>query len=170
MFSGKIKWEKLRVPLVYAVYLTVTLLLQSLLFSRLSFFGVKGFILPAAAVAAGMYLGGVRGAVFGLCLGVLSDLGFTESTVLYTLLFTFIGFTVGFMAEFYLNNSFFAYMLFSVLALFLTGFIQLLCAMILHGAEFFPGLGVVILQVLISVLPVMLMFLPFRNMPSIGRQ
>ena len=170
MFSVKIKLEKLRVLLLYALYLIVTLMLQSLLFSRLSFFGVRGFILPAAAVAAGMYLGGVRGAVFGLCLGVLSDLGFTESTVMYTLVFTCIGFAVGFMAEFYLNNSFPAYMLFSVLALLVTGAVQLLCAMILHSAEFFPGLGAVLLQTVISIPPVMLMYLPFRSLPSIGRR
>ena len=36
--------------LEYAVYLLLAMLLQSLLFSRLSIFGVKGFILPAAAV------------------------------------------------------------------------------------------------------------------------
>ena len=53
----------------------LTMLLQSLLFSRLSIFGAKGFIIPGAVVAAGIYLGGVRGAVFGIFAGLFTDMG-----------------------------------------------------------------------------------------------
>ena len=165
-----LKWEKVRVVLEYAVYLILTMMLQSLLFSKVSILGVKGFILPAAAVAAGMYLGGVRGAVFGLCLGIFTDIGFTDSTVLYTVLFAFIGFAVGFAAEFYLNSSFFAFMVFSAIAMLISGFAQLLCAMILHGAGLFSGLWVMLLQTLVSIIPAMLLYLPFKNRSAIGQR
>ena len=55
-----LEWKKVRVVFQYAVYMLLVMLLQSLLFSRVSIFGAKGFIIPAAAVAAGIYLGGVR--------------------------------------------------------------------------------------------------------------
>lgn len=154
---------KMRVFLEYAVYLLLAMLLQSLLFSRLSIFGVKGFILPAAAVAAGMFLGGVRGAVFGICLGLFTDLSFTDSTFMYTLVFSILGFGAGFASEFYINKSFFVFMVMSVAAVLLTGLVQLLSAVIFSGAELLPGLLTVLLQTVLSIPPVMLLYLPFKN-------
>ena len=153
----------MRVFLEYAVYLLLAMLLQGLLFSRLSIFGVKGFVLPAAAVGAGMYLGGVRGAVFGLCLGVFSDFAFTDSVFLYTIVFSLIGFGAGFASEFYINKSFFVFMVLSMAAVLLTGLVQLLNTVIFGGAELLPGLLTVLLQTVLSILPVMLLYLPFKN-------
>lgn len=163
MLNRLIDMGKMRVFLEYAVYLLLAMLLQSLLFSRLSIFGVKGFILPAAAVAAGMFLGGVRGAVFGICLGLFTDLGFTDSTFMYTLVFSILGFGAGFASEFYINKSFFVFMVMSVAAVLLTGLVQLLSAVIFSGAELLPGLLTVLLQTVLSIPPVMLLYLPFKN-------
>ena len=154
---------KMRVFLEYAVYLLLAMLLQSLLFSRLIIFGVKGFILPAAAVAAGMFLGGVRGAVFGICLGLFTDLSFTDSTFMYTLVFSILGFGAGFASEFYINKSFFVFMVMSIAAVLLTGLVQFLSAAIFSGAELLPGLKTVLLQTVLSIPPVMLLYLPFKN-------
>ena len=82
-----LEWKKVRMVIQYAVYMLLVMLLQSVLFSRISIFGAKGFIIPAAAVAAGIYLGGVRGAVFGIFLGLFTDMAFSETTVLFTILF-----------------------------------------------------------------------------------
>lgn len=163
MLNRLIDMGKMRVFLEYAVYLLLAMLLQSLLFSRLSIFGVKGFVLPAAAVAAGMFLGGVRGAVFGICLGLFTDLSFTDSTFMYTLVFSILGFGAGFASEFYINKSFFVFMVMSVAAVLLTGLVQLLSAVIFSGAELLPGLLTVLLQTVLSIPPVMLLYLPFKN-------
>ncbi len=163
MLNRLIDMGKMRVFLEYAVYLLLAMLLQSLLFSRLSIFSVKGFILPAAAVAAGMFLGGVRGAVFGICLGLFTDLSFTDSTFMYTLVFSILGFGAGFASEFYINKSFFVFMVMSVAAVLLTGLVQLLSAVIFSGAELLPGLLTVLLQTALSIPPVMLLYLPFKN-------
>lgn len=163
MLNRLIDLKKMRVFLEYAVYLLLAMLLQGLLFSRLSIFGVKGLVLPAAAVAAGMFLGGVRGAVFGICLGVLTDLSFTDSTFMYTVLFALIGFGAGFASEFYINKSFFVFMVMGIAAVLLTGLVQLLNAVIFGGAEILQGLITMLLQTALSILPVMLLYLPFRN-------
>ena len=113
---NRIDFKKLRVFLEYAVYLLLAMLLQGLLFSRLSIFGVKGFVLPAAVVAAGMYLGGMRGAAFGICLGLVTDMSYTESSFMYTIVFALIGFGAGFASEFYINKSFLVFMVMSVIA------------------------------------------------------
>ena len=163
MLNRLIDMGKMRVFLEYAVYLLLAMLLQSLLFSRLSIFGVKGFILPAAAVAAGMFLGGVRGALFGICLGLFTDLSFTDSIFMYTLVFSILGFGAGFASEFYINKSFFVFMVMSIAAVLLTGLVQLLSAAIFSGAELLPGLKTVLLQTVLSIPPVMLLYLPFKN-------
>ena len=160
---NRIDFKKLRVFLEYAVYLLLAMLLQGLLFSRLSIFGVKGFVLPAAVVAAGMYLGGVRGAVFGICLGLVTDMSYTESSFMYTIVFALIGFGAGFASEFYINKSFLVFMVMSVIAVLLSGLAQYLAAVIFGGAELVQGIVTVLLQTALSILPMELLYLPFRN-------
>lgn len=164
-----LEWKKIRVILQYAVYMLLVMLLQSLLFSRISIFGTKGFIIPAAAVAAGIYLGGVRGAVFGIFLGLFTDMAFSETTVLFTVLFPVIGFAAGFAAEFYINKSFFAFMIFSVAAMLLCALAQMLNALIGGGTQILPALMTALLQTLLSVLPAMLLYLPFREGGALNR-
>ena len=163
MLNRLIDFKKMRVFLVYAVYLLIAMLLQGLLFSRLSIFGVKGFVLPAAVVAAGMYLGGVRGAVFGICLGLVTDMSYTESSFMYTIVFALIGFGAGFASEFYINKSFLVFMVMSVIAVLLSGLAQYLAAVIFGGAELVQGIVTVLLQTALSIPPMALLYLPFRN-------
>lgn len=160
---NRIDFKKLRVFLEYAVYLLLAMLLQGLLFSRLSIFGVKGFVLPAAVVAAGMYLGGVRGAVFGICLGLVTDMSYTESSFMYTIVFALIGFGAGFASEFYINKSFLVFMVMSVIAVLLSGLAQYLAAVIFGGAELVQGIVTVLLQTALSIPPMALLYLPYRN-------
>ena len=160
---NRIDFKKLRVFLEYAVYLLLAMLLQGLLFSRLSIFGVKGFVLPAAVVAAGMYLGGVRGAVYGICLGLVTDMSYTESSFMYTIVFALIGFGAGFASEFYINKSFLVFMVMSVIAVLLSGLAQYLAAVIFGGAELVQGIVTVLLQTALSIPPMALLYLPFRN-------
>ena len=160
---NRIDFKKLRVFLEYAVYLLLAMLLQGLLFSRLSIFGVKGFVLPAAVVAAGMYLGGVRGAVFGICLGLVTDMSYTESSFMYTIVFALIGFGAGFASEFYINKSFLVFMVMSVIAVLLSGLALDLAAVIFGGAELVQGIVTVLLQTALSIPPMALLYLPFRN-------
>ncbi len=164
-----LEWKKVRVVFQYAVYMLLVMLLQSLLFSRVSIFGAKGFIIPAAAVAAGIYLGGVRGAVFGIFLGLFTDMAFSETTVLFTILFPVIGFGAGFAAEFYINKSFFAFMIFSTFAILLCGIAQLLLALLGGNTELMPALLTVLLQTLLSIPPEMVLYLPFRSGAVLNR-
>lgn len=137
--------------------------IQSLLFSRISIFGYRGFILPAAAVAAGIYSDGVRGAVFGLILGLFADMSFSESVVTFTVLFPIIGFAAGVASMFYINKSFFAFITFSAAAILLTALVQMLLAVIVSGAEILPALITALAQTAVSLIPAALLYLPFRH-------
>ena len=74
-----------------------------------------------------------------------------------------IGFGAGFASEFYINKSFFAFMIFSVAAILLCGIVQLIHALVGGGTELTAGLITVLLQTVLSVLPVMLLYLPFKR-------
>lgn len=163
MLNDIFEWKKVRIFLQYAVYLILTMFLQGVLFSRISIFGAKGMLMPAAVVGAGLYLGGVKGAVFGIFMGIFTDIGFSENTVLFTIIFPVLGFLSGFLAEFYINKNFFTYMVVATLATLLTAFAQMLVAIVGRGAEFFPCLLMVFLQTLVTLLPMTLLYLPFRK-------
>ena len=163
MLSNIFEWKKVRKFLQYAVYLILTLLLQGILFSRMSVLGVKGMLMPAAVAGAGMYLGGVKGAVFGIFMGLFTDMNFSATTVLFTLLFPVIGFFSGMLAEFYINRNFMTFMVVSTAACLVTCAAQMLVAIIGYGAEIFPALLTALLQTIVSIIPMALLYLPFRK-------
>lgn len=163
MFNRLIEWKKLRGVLAFAAYMILAMFIQSLLFSRVSIFGYRGFILPAAAVAAGIYSDGVKGAVFGLILGLFADMSFSESVVTFTVLFPIIGFAAGVASMFYINKSFFAFITFSAAAILLTALVQMLLAVIVSGAEILPALITALAQTAVSLIPAALLYLPFRH-------
>ena len=159
MLHDLIDPKKVRRILAYAILIVFTLLAQNAVFSRFSFFGVKALFLPAACVAAGMFEGGVGGAVFGLFLGFFGDMNFAENTVMFTALFPVIGFFAGFAEEFFLNRRFFPFMAASLAALLLTGLFQAATASILSGGALVPLLKTAGLQALWS-LPESAVFYP----------
>lgn len=163
MFKRFIEWKTLRGVLTFAVYLILAMFIQSLLFSRVSIFGYRGLILPAAVVAAGIYTDGVKGAVFGLFLGLFADMSFSENVVLFTVLFPLIGFASGVASMFYISKSFFAFFVFGTAAILITSLAQMLSAVIISGAEFFPALITALVQTLLSLLPAAILYLPFRH-------
>ena len=163
MFNRLIEWKKLRGVLTFAAYMIFAMFIQSLLFSRVSIFGYRGFILPAAAVAAGIYSDGVKGAVFGLILGLFADMSFSESVVTFTVLFPIIGFVAGVASMFDINKSFFAFITFSAAAILLTALVQMLLAVIVSGAEILPALITALAQTAVSLIPAALLYLPFRH-------
>ncbi len=125
MFFSLINKEKLKRGALYAVYLLVVLLFQDMVFSNLRIAGVRPMFSPAAAVAAGMFEGGVWGGMFGLVLGLFSDMTFTENTALFTVLFPVFGFFSGALTQFLATKRFVAYIPVAILALFITAFAQM---------------------------------------------
>ncbi|MBO7669048.1 MAG: hypothetical protein J6S60_00530, partial [Oscillospiraceae bacterium] len=94
----------------YALYLLVVLILQNILFTQMRLLGVCPLVLPAVAVAMGMFEGATWGAVFSLVMGIFADMAFIENTIFFTLLFPALSFLAGFVSNYYINRRFFAYM------------------------------------------------------------
>ncbi|MBQ4017276.1 MAG: hypothetical protein II608_07020 [Oscillospiraceae bacterium] len=110
----------------YALYLIVVLILQNILFTQMRLLGVCPLVLPAVAVAMGMFEGATWGAVFSLVMGIFADMAFIENTIFFTLLFPALSFLAGFVSNYYINRRFFAYMGAAAGGLLITAVAQIL--------------------------------------------
>ena len=106
----QINKEKVWKGVCYFLVILGTLMIQNLLMPHLTILKVRPLIIPAAAVAVGMFEGGTYGAIFGLFLGFFADMSFAENTVLFLVIMGVLGFAAGFAADFYLNRTFIPFM------------------------------------------------------------
>lgn len=145
--------------LQYWLFMFLSLMAQNMLFTQLRPFGVCPMVLPAVAVAVGMFEGAVWGAVFSLIMGFFADMAFIENTILFTVLFPALSFAAGFVAQFFINRRFFAFMGASLIALLVTGVVQMLKT---AAMDAWAGSMVttVILQTLWSLPPAALAYFP----------
>jgi len=121
-------FEKINIKRViqYWLFMFLSLVAQNMLFTQLRPLGVCPLVLPAVAVAVGMFEGAIWGAVFSLIMGIFADMAFIENTITFTVLFPALSFATGFVAQFFINRRFFAYMGASLLGLLITGVVQML--------------------------------------------
>lgn len=121
-------FEKINIKRViqYWLFMFLSLVAQNMLFTQLRPLGVCPLVLPAVAVAVGMFEGAIWGAVFSLIMGIFADMAFIENTITFTVLFPALSFATGFVAQFFINRRFFAYMGASLMGLLITGVVQML--------------------------------------------
>ena len=143
----KVEWKQV---LRNMLYIFLCLLVQTILLSRFRIAGICPYALPAVAVALGMFDGPVGGVLYSLVLGYFADLAFVENTVLFTVLFPALAFAAGFIAQFFINRRFFAYMGAALLGIGLTALGQMLHTSTMDG---FSGvmLSTVLMQTLWSL-------------------
>lgn len=121
-------FEKINVKRIfqYWLFMFLSLIAQNMLFTQLRPLGVYPLVLPAVAVAVGMFEGAIWGAVFSLIMGIFADMAFIENTIVFTVLFPALSFATGFVAQFFINRRFFAYMGAALIGLLVTGVVQML--------------------------------------------
>lgn len=145
--------------LKYDLYMFLALITQNMLFTQIRPLGVCPLVLPAVAVAVGMFEGATFGAVFSLIMGFFADMAFIENTTTFTILFPALAFASGFVAQFFINRRFFAYMGAAFVGLLATGIVQMLKTSAMDA--FAPVMLVtVFLQTLWSMPPAVLAYYP----------
>lgn len=145
--------------LKYALYLFLSLVTQDMLFTQVRIFGVCPMVLPAVAVAVGMFEGPYFGAIFALILGIFADMAYIENTVTFTLLFPALAFGSAFISQFFVNRRFFAFMGVAFAGLLLTALVQMMRAFATGGWAW-ALVSTVLLQTLWSIPPAALAYFP----------
>lgn len=143
----------------YLIYMFLMLVMQNMVLVHIHPLQIYAFVLPSAVVAVGMFESALTGALFGLVLGIFSDMFFIESAILYTVLFPFLAFAANFVSEFYINRRFFAYMITALAAGLITGAFQMLRVMVTDSFAL-SMFRIVILQVVWTIPFSVLAYLP----------
>lgn len=125
MLYDLIDLTKLRRAILYALLLAVLFIVQDLILSHVAILGVRALLIPAAAVAVGLFDGGLWGGIVGLAAGFFCDMGFAENTVLFTVMFACIGFFSGVLGKYLLRKGFLSYIVLCAAALAIVTFCQM---------------------------------------------
>ena len=110
----------------YVLFMFLTLMAQNMVFSHIRPFGVCPLVLPAAAAAVGMFEGATWGPLLSLAMGYFADMSFVEHRVFFLLVLPGVSLLSAFLSQFFINRRFFAFMGVALLALLLTGGLQML--------------------------------------------
>ena len=153
--------------LIHSAVLFVLYILQMMVFSRLRIFGIAPLILPLAVVGVGIFEGASWGGAVGLAAGVLTDMSFLSSTVLFTILLTGIGMGVGLLSSYLLSRGFPSYLICGAAALVLIAFCQMFTLLVFHRQPPLALFRVGALQTLYSILFAMPIYYVCR---SLGRR
>ena len=103
--------DQVRKWLIYALGLLAVWAAEALVLWRFPMFGVIPVLLPLAAVAVAFWEGARRGAVFGLCVGVLADAIYPGVPGGMTLGLCLMGFCVGAASQYGIRQTFLGYLL-----------------------------------------------------------
>lgn len=121
-------FEKINIHRVlrYALFMLLTLIAQNMILSHFRLLGSCPMVLPAAAVAVGMFEGATLGPLFSLIMGIFADMSFVEHTIFFALVLPALSFAAAFVSQFFINRRFFAFMGITLAALFVTAALQML--------------------------------------------
>lgn len=162
MLLDVINLDKLRRSILYAGLLVLVLLVQEMVLSRVTLFGVRAMIVPLFPVALGMLQGGWWGMLYGLAAGMLCDAMFAESLVLFTILMPALGFLATAAERFLISRRLVAYFAAGVCALLITALAQGLRVLVLYDGEVTAILRVALLQTLYSIPFIFALYFPCR--------
>lgn len=121
-------FEKINIHRVlrYALFMLLTLMAQNMILSHFRLVGSCPMVLPAVAVAVGMFEGATLGPMFSLIMGIFADMSFVEHTIFFALVLPALSFAAAFVSQFFINRRFFAFMGITLAALFITAALQML--------------------------------------------
>lgn len=121
-------FEKINIHRVlrYALFMLLTLMAQNMILSHFRLFGSCPMVLPAVAVAVGMFEGATLGPLFSLIMGIFADMSFVEHTIFFAMVLPALSFAAAFVSQFFINRRFFAFMGIMLAALFITAALQML--------------------------------------------
>lgn len=166
MLLDLIDLTKLRRAIIYALLFLVLFVLQDLIVSHMKIFGVRALIVPAAVVAIGLHDGGAWGGFTGLAAGFFCDMGYSEQTVLFTVLFAVLGFFCGVLGKYLLHRGFVSYIVLAAAALAVITFCQMFRFLFFAETETAYVYQVGLIQFLYSLVWAVPVYFPCRSIAA----
>jgi len=157
-----INLDKLRRGILYCVIMLCILMVQEMVLSRITVFGVRALIVPIFPVCVGILQGGWWGMAFGLVSGILCDCMFYETKVLFTILMPFLGFMATAAERFLISRRFVAVFSAAVCALLFTALLEVMRMLVLYEAGFAPLMKTALLQTVYSIPFIFAIYFPCR--------
>ena len=146
----------------YAVATIPVWLVEDLLFSRWSVFGVTPLLLPLAAVTVGVLEGAPGGAGFGLAIGLWWAAALPGTHAGIIVLGSLVGLISGLISQYRLKQSFIGCLFCSALSLVFLAALQLARLCLLAGHTLLPLLRIAGLEFLVSLIFAIPVYLLFR--------
>lgn len=122
-FLEKIDLNKV---LRYVLLMFLTLMAQNMVLSHIRPFDVCPLVLPAVAAAVGMFEGGTWGPLLSMLMGFFADMSFVEHRVFFLVVLPAVSLLSAFLSQFFINRRFFAFLGVALIALLITGTLQML--------------------------------------------
>ena len=166
MLFDLINFDKVRRAIAWFGVLLLVLLVQNEVLSSITVYGAHFFIVPVALAAMAYFEGGVWGCVFGLFLGLFSDMYANGPAVLLAVVFPIIGFLTGTAASYFVNKRFFAFFFVSLGVCFVTAICQGFRFAVFDGTPLLPLLFTVLLQTALALPFTWLFYGPCRKLAA----
>lgn len=166
MLLDLVNFEKVRRAIVWFGVMLLVLFVQNEVLAPITVLGTHFFIVPVALAAMAYFEGGVWGCVFGLFLGLFSDMYANGPAVLLTVVFPVLGFLTGTAASYFVNKRFFAFFFVSLGVCFLTAVCQCFRYAVFGGAPLLPLLETVLLQTALGLPFTWLLFGPSKKLAA----
>lgn len=166
MLLDLIDLSKLRRGIIYSLLFIVLFVLQDLIVSHITVLGVRALLIPAAVVGIGLFDGGAWGGFAGLAAGFFCDMGCSEQTVLFTILFAAVGFFCGVLGKYLLHKGFVSYLVLTFLAMAIITFCQMARFLFFTDTDAAAVCRVGLIQVLYSLAWAVPIYFPCRSIAS----
>ncbi len=167
MLLDLINIQRVRRAFVYFGFILAALLVQNSILDKITILGVKAMFLPVVAVAIGFFEGGIWGVIFGLVLGMFTDISLGESAVLFTVFMPLMGFAAGTLTTFFLTKRFFAFFIISFCALVLAAVLESFGIIVFSETDNIKVLITAGLQVLWSVPMIFIVYYPAKYLAAL---
>lgn len=155
---------------LYTLALLAFILLQQLVLDSVYLLGVYPFLLPMIVAVVAAMEGPTGGTIFGIAVGLLSDLsGSGVFSGVYTLSFFCIALCVAIISKYWVMRNVFGSVIYALIAYAILDAIQLLFLMAVHGARAAVVLDLAGREILVSIVFVIPIFFLYAYLNRLFR-
>ena len=138
--------------LLHALLLITVYVLQGIILPYLRIFGLVPLLLPIVSTGVAVYQGRVAGGISGIFAGILCDISFNQPAGVFTVLLTFTGLFVGFVADTIMARGLATYYISCVVVLAVSAFAQMFPLLFFENVPSAPLLTMAFQQTIYSLI------------------